>query len=96
MATIDIRRSHTVGLDTAKVKAEELARDMEAKLDMEWSWDGERIRFEAKKGAAKGTKGHVTVGDKEVRVEVDLPFLLRALKGKVSKKVTEKLDALLT
>ncbi len=95
MATIDIRRSHTVGLATAKTKAEELARDMETKLNLTWAWEGEHIRFKAEKGPAKGTKGQVTVGESEVRVEIDLPLLLRAMKGSISKKVTEKLDNLL-
>ena len=32
MATIDIKRSHTLGLDTAKTKAEELAKGLEQKI----------------------------------------------------------------
>ena len=35
------------------------------------------------------------VGDKDVRVQIDLPFLLRMLKGTVESKVHEKLDKLL-
>jgi putative polyhydroxyalkanoate system protein len=41
---------------------------------------------------AKGTTGQVTVADSSIRVEIDLPFLLRAMKGTVEGKVTEKLD----
>jgi putative polyhydroxyalkanoate system protein len=95
MATIDIRRTHTLAKDEAKKRAEELARGMEAKLDLKWRWDGDHIRFEAPSGAAKGTTGTVEVTDSMVRVQIDLPFLLRVLKGKVESKVNEKLDQVL-
>jgi putative polyhydroxyalkanoate system protein len=95
MATIDIRRSHTLGTETAKLRAEELARSMEAKLGIRWSWVGDRIKFDAPSGAAKGASGTVSVDDSQVRVEIDLPFLLRAIKGTVEGKVKEKLDALI-
>jgi putative polyhydroxyalkanoate system protein len=95
MATIDIRRTHTLSLDDAKERAEALARSMEAKLGIRWSWDGDRIRFDAPKGAAKGATGVVGVDASTVRVEIDLPFLLRAIKGTVESKVNEKLDDLL-
>ncbi len=95
MATIEIQRTHELPLDDVKAKAEQLAKDMESKLNMQWQWKGDRIHFEAKKGAAKGTKGHVSVDDSEVRVEIDLPFLLRAMKGTIASKVNAKLDGLL-
>ena len=95
MATIDIRRTHTLAKDEAKKRAEELARGMEAKLSLQWHWEGDHIRFEAPSGAAKGTTGTVEVTDSIVRVQIDLPFLLRVLKGKVESKVNEKLDQVL-
>lgn len=95
MATIDIKRSHTLDRDEARKRAEELARGMEAKLGIRWSWEGDRIKFDAPSGAAKGATGQVSVAETEVRVEVDLPFLLRAIKGTVESKINQKLDALI-
>jgi hypothetical protein len=37
----------------------------------------------------------VLVDPKNVRVEVDLPFLLRAVKGTIESKINQKLDELL-
>ncbi len=74
MATIDIRRSHTLDKDEAKRRAEELANGMQEKLGIRWHWDGEQIRFDAPSGAAKGATGTVSVNPTEVRVEVDLPL----------------------
>jgi len=95
MATIDIKRGHSLPIDEAKQKAEELAKGMEQKFGIVWKWDGNTIRFDAPKGAAKGTKGEVAVSDKEVRVAIDLPFMLRVMKGTIEDKVNEKLNALL-
>ena len=95
MATIDIRRQHTLSKDEAKKRAEELARGMEQKLGIRWKWAGDNIEFDAPSGAAKGATGKVTVEASAVRVEIDLPFLLRAMKGMVESKVTEKLDTVM-
>jgi len=95
MATIDITRNHALSIDDAKKKAEELAKGMEQRFGINWKWDGNTIRFDAPSGAAKGTKGEVAVSDKNVRVAIDLPFMLRVMKGTIEEKVNEKLNALL-
>lgn len=95
MATIDILRTHSLPLDDAKKKAEELARGMEQRFGIHWKWDGDTIRFDAPAGTAKGTKGEVAVNEKNVRVAIDLPFMLRVMKGTIEDKVNEKLSALL-
>ncbi|MGO9833937.1 MAG: polyhydroxyalkanoic acid system family protein [Polyangiaceae bacterium] len=95
MATIEVRRSHSLPRDEARKRAEELAKSLEEKLGLEWHWNGEDLVFEAPRGPAKGTKGYVRVAPAEVSVAIDLPFLLRMLKGKIESKVLEKLDRLL-
>jgi putative polyhydroxyalkanoate system protein len=95
MSTIDISRGHTLPKDEAKKRAEDLAKNLASKFDLKWRWDGDTIRFDAPGGVAKGTKGEVAVGDKEVRVQIDLPFLLKMLKGTVETRVHEKLNQLL-
>lgn len=94
MATIDISRNHSLPIEDAKKKAEELAKGMADKFGISWKWDGDSIKFDATSGAAKGTKGEVSVTDKVVRVAIDLPFMLKMLKGTIEGKVNEKLDAL--
>ncbi|MBK8216459.1 MAG: polyhydroxyalkanoic acid system family protein [Myxococcales bacterium] len=91
MATIDITQSHRLTLDDAKAKAEELAKSMETKFGLSWKWAGNTINFEAPSGAAKGTKGEVAVTDKDVRVAIDLPFMLKMMKGTIEEKIKERL-----
>jgi len=95
MSTIDVRRAHALPKEEARKRAEDLANSMKQKFELDWRWDGDRIAFDAPRGAAKGTKGSVDVGDKEVRVQIDLPFLLRMLKGTIESKVNDKLNQLL-
>jgi putative polyhydroxyalkanoate system protein len=95
MATIDISRSHSLSTDVAKQRAEELAKGMEQKLGIRWRWEGDNIQFDAPSGAAKGATGSVDVNSSRVRVQIDLPFLLRAIKGTIESKVNDKLDKLI-
>jgi putative polyhydroxyalkanoate system protein len=95
MATIDVRRSHALPKVEAKKRAEELAKSMQGRFDLDWRWEGDRIVFDAPRGAAKGTKGSVDVGDTDVRVQIDLPLMLRVMKGTIESKVSEKLKQLL-
>ena len=96
MATIDIRRAHTLDKEEAKRRAEALAKGLEEKLGITWRWEGDKIAFNAPSGAAKGASGTVHVEPTQVRVEVDLPFLLRAVKGTVESKIQQKLDDLIS
>jgi putative polyhydroxyalkanoate system protein len=95
MSTIDVRRAHALPKEEARKRAEDLANSMKQRFELEWHWDGDRIVFDAPRGAAKGTRGSVEVGDTEVRVQIDLPFLLRMLKGTIESKVNDKLNKLL-
>jgi putative polyhydroxyalkanoate system protein len=95
MATIDITKSHALSKDDAKKKAEDLARSMAEKFSIVWHWEGDTIRFDAPSGAAKGTKGQVAVTDSSVRVVIDLPFMLKIMKGTIESKVNDKLAQIL-
>ncbi len=95
MATIDIRKAHSLSKDEARGRAEQLAKGMQEKFGIVWRWAGDAITFETPSGAAKGTKGEVSVTDKEVRVQIDLPFMLKMMKGTVESRVNDKLKELL-
>lgn len=95
MATIDVSRAHKLPLDQVRLKGEELAKGLEEKLGFVWKWVGDTIEFSAPSGIAKGAKGEVIVQPDKVRVTVDLPFLLRAMKGTIQGKIEAKMAELL-
>jgi putative polyhydroxyalkanoate system protein len=96
MATIDIRRSHSLALETARSRAEALAEELAKKLGIRWKWQGDAIEFTGESGAVKGVKGRVGVSTADVHVAIDLPLLLRAMKGTIAAKVESKLDKLVS
>lgn len=96
MATIDIERPHGMTEQAARARAEQLARRLEAKRGVRWFWEGATMRLDAPQGPAKGVKGKVRVDEKNVRIELDLPILLRAMKGVVESMLHEKLDNVLS
>jgi putative polyhydroxyalkanoate system protein len=94
MATIEKTKTHALGIEGARAKAEELAKSLQSRFELEWSWTGDVINFKSTTGAAKGTSGKVRVAATSISVEVDLPLMLRPLKGMVEGKIQEKLDAI--
>ena len=85
--------SHTKSPDEVfRAMNKELAQTLQNPLGIDWKWDGDALQVTAAGGPAKGTKGEVRVSDSNVRVQVDLPMLLRVMKGVVEQKVNEKLD----
>jgi putative polyhydroxyalkanoate system protein len=87
MATIDIKRSHSIGKDKARTAAEAVAQRLKDKIDATYRWEGDDLKFER-----SGAKGRIAVSDTEVRVEVELGMLLRPIKGKIEDKVHQYLD----
>jgi putative polyhydroxyalkanoate system protein len=87
MATIDIRRTHALGLEKAREAAEAVAKRLQDKVEAKWRWVGDEIVFER-----TGAKGRIAVTPSSVHVEIDLSFVLRPLKGKLEQKANQYLD----
>lgn len=87
MATIDLRRSHTIGKDKAKVAAQSIADKLKEKIEIQYRWEGDSLLFER-----SGAKGRIDVTDSEVVVEVDLGLMLRPMKGSITEKIQSYLD----
>lgn len=87
MATIDLRRTHSLGKAKAREAAEGVAQRLKEKIQIEYRWDGDDLRFER-----SGAKGRIHVSDNEVRVEVDLGLMLKPMKGMITEKIQGYLD----
>lgn len=94
MASIDIKKNHSLGLAPAKEKVGKVAERLQSKLGITWKWEGDKVAFHADSGMAKGVKGTIAVSDSDVHTQIDLPFLLKAMKGTIEKKVQEELAQL--
>ncbi len=88
MPDIDLKRAHRLPPDEVKKRIENVAADLAQRYGLKWRWHDEKtLRFEG-----SGVKGELTRSDGEVGVRVDLPFLLRALKGKIVERINQKMD----
>jgi putative polyhydroxyalkanoate system protein len=89
VADIDIKRTHALGLEGARVAAEKMEQALGRKFDLKGKWSGNTLSFER-----PGVSGTLDVGAKDVRLAVTLGFLLKAMKGSIERAVNEELDKL--
>jgi len=86
MATIDMNRSHTLGKEEARKRSIQILERLKDKYGIQGAWNGDKFAISA---PAKGT---FTVTDTNVRLEIDLPFMMRPLKGTIEAKITQEFD----
>jgi putative polyhydroxyalkanoate system protein len=89
MSAISIKRRHKLDHKKAKAAAEKIARDLNKRFDLAYEWDGDQIEFER-----PGLSGSLHVGKTNVRLDVELSFLLFALKRPIEQEINKQLDAL--
>ena len=89
MSSISIKRRHKLPHKKAKAAAEQIARDLNKRFELAYEWDGDDITFER-----PGLSGTLHVGKSEVHLDVELSFLLFALKGPIEQQINRELDAL--
>lgn len=92
MATIDISREHSLGIEPAKRIAEQIARQLAERAGAEWRWEGDAIMLNVPSGPTKGVRGSISVSASRVRVELDLPLLLRPFKSPFEAKIRRRLE----
>jgi putative polyhydroxyalkanoate system protein len=95
VSTIRIRRPHGCPPHALRREAEAVARRLEARHAVRWSFVENRLGLVAASGVASGARGSVTIGESDVTVELDLPFGLRPMRGLVERELGKRLDALL-
>ena len=89
MAKIDITRTHSLGLDEVKTKINTLAKEIEDKYSVKYSWDSDTSLSISGTGIKKCA---ITFSTKEVKVNIDLSFAASMMKGKIEQKINDVLD----
>lgn len=89
MPSISIKRRHKLPHKKAKEAAQKIARDLNKRFDLDWEWQGDDVAFER-----PGLSGTLHVGKAEVRLDVELSFLLSVLKGPIEQEINKELDSL--
>jgi putative polyhydroxyalkanoate system protein len=87
MSHIDVLARHNMSRQDAQSAADELARDLAGKFDIEYGWEGDHIHFER-----HGVHGRITVRDGEIRIKARLGFMLMFLKPQIENEITRYLE----
>jgi putative polyhydroxyalkanoate system protein len=89
MPTISIKRQHKLPHAKAKAAADKIARDLNKRFDLAYEWDRDDVSFER-----PGLSGNMHVGKSDIRLNVQLSFLLTPLKGPIEREIEREMDAL--
>lgn len=82
MPSIQISRRHTRSMKDARVAIEHVAEKLTQKFAVEYAWDGNTLHFER-----TGVNGNIALGRGKVDVNVQLGFLLSALRGPIEAEI---------
>lgn len=87
MSLIVVERDHSLGLESAKSKADGLAQKLQERLGVEHQWDGDVLQLQR-----SGVRGSIFVAADKVRIELTLGTLLAAMKGAIQTQIEQTLD----
>ena len=87
MPKIKMDRSHSLSMDEARSKVDNMAADLEKRYGLKSNLAGNKLNFKR-----TGVKGHVEISDGKVSVLVDLSMMLSPLKGKVEENLKQNLE----
>lgn len=91
MPKIHIKRQHNLGREGARANVEKVAEEIKKKLNVNYAWDGDSLRFER-----TGASGSVDVRDDIIEVNIKLNLALAPMKSKVEKAIRDNLDTALS
>ena len=86
MSYIDMHARHSMSRDEAQAAADDLAADLARKFDIDYGWEGDHIHFER-----PGVNGHITVREREIRIQAQLGLMLMFLKPQIENEITRYL-----
>lgn len=89
MSAIDITRRHNLDHDRAIKAADDLAKSLSQRFDVDYKWDGDVLHFKR-----SGAKGEMTVSADTIHLHMELGLMLRAFKPRIEKEIHDQLDGL--
>jgi putative polyhydroxyalkanoate system protein len=91
MAKITLVRPHTLGKTRAKAIVDQVAADLSSKYQVQSAWQGDTLVIKR-----SGLDGTLAVSETEVDIQVNLGFLLSAVKPVIEREINDQLNAKLS
>jgi len=87
VSAIAIAKKHALSHKKAREAAGKVADDLNARFDLQYTWDGDRIEFKR-----PGLTGALHIGKDAVRLDCKLGFMLSLLKPTIEAEVHKQFD----
>lgn len=87
MAQIIVERSHSLGREAARAKAEQLAERMAREFGVSCQWQGDVLAVKR-----SGADGRIEVREDSVKVLLNLGLLLSAMGSSIQSQIERTLD----
>lgn len=82
-----IRRQHTLGVEEAKRRVDQVADELGGKLNLTSRWEGDHLRVNG-----RGVSGRIIVGADNVEVHVTLGLAMLMLREPIRASIEESID----
>src|ERR1051326_3595168 len=87
MANIHLQHHHSLGLEGAKARVNDIAAQIQSRLGVETEWSGNTLSF-----SGSGASGTIDVADKTVTIDASLGLMMSPFKGEVERQLKNYLD----
>ena len=82
-----IRREHTLGVEEAKRRVDQVADELGGKLNLTSRWEGDHLRVKG-----RGVSGRIVVEAESVEVHVTLGLAMLMLREPIRASIEESID----
>jgi len=89
MPDIELVRSFSLPLAIAKSRVQKTVEELDAEYGLRSDWEDNTLRFDR-----TGLQGEIHVSHSEIRLHVNLSFLLKPLKAELTARIEDKFDRL--
>jgi len=82
-----IRRSHKLGIEEARNRADRIAADLQQQFSLKSAWQGDALHVRG-----NGVTGQLTVDDQNIELDVRLGFALKLMEGPIRSAIEKMID----
>jgi len=82
-----IRRSHNLGLEEARKRADLIAADLREQFSLRSQWQGDALHVQG-----NGVSGQLHVDDHAIELDVKLGFALKLMEGPIRSAIETMID----
>jgi len=82
-----IRRSHNLGREEARIRADRIASDLHQQFSLRSNWQGDALHVKG-----NGVKGLLRVDESHLELDVRLSFALKLMEGPIRSAIEKTID----